>query len=176
MLGWPQDKTVALIVGGGDGMGPVAETVKAVGQSGMDLALAVIAGRNESLKQNLENLNLKTPTFVYGFVDNMPDLMNAADILLTKAGPGTISEGFIAGLPLILYSKMPGQEDGNVDYVLNEGAGVWAPAVEDVLNTLRYWTANPEVLAEVAAISKGLAHPDASYDIAQEIINAVTPA
>jgi 1,2-diacylglycerol 3-beta-galactosyltransferase len=71
---------------------------------------------------------------------------------------------------------MPGQEDGNVDYVLNEGAGVWAPAVEDVLNTLRYWTANPEVLAEVAAISKGLAHPDASYDIAQEIINAVTPA
>ena len=176
MLGWPQDKTVALIVGGGDGMGPVAETVKAVGQSGVDLALAVIAGRNESLKRNLENLDLKTPTFVYGFVDNMPDLMNAADILLTKAGPGTISEGFIAGLPLILYSKMPGQEDGNVDFVLNEGAGVWAPAVEDVLNTLRYWTSNPEVLAEIAAISKSLAHPDASYDIAQEIINAVTPA
>ena len=173
MLGWPQDQTVVLIVGGGDGMGPVEETVKAVGQSGIDLALAVIAGRNETLKANLENADLETPTFIYGFVENMPDLMNAADILLTKAGPGTISEGFIAGLPLILYSKMPGQEDGNVDYVLNEGAGVWAPTVEDVLTTLRYWLANPDVLKETAAISKGLARPDASYDIAQKVIDTV---
>jgi 1,2-diacylglycerol 3-beta-galactosyltransferase len=57
----------------------------------------------------------------------MPNFMCSADILLTKAGPGTISEGFISGLPMILYSRMPGQEDGNVSYVVNQGAGVWAP-------------------------------------------------
>ena len=176
MLGWPQNKTVVLIVGGGDGMGPVEETVRAVDEAGMDLVLAVIAGRNEALQNSLENAGLTTPAFIYGFVDNMPDLMNAADILLSKAGPGTISEGFIAGLPIILYSKMPGQENGNVDYVLNEGAGVWAPSPEEILDTLRYWNANPDVLAEVTAISKRLAMPDASYDIAQRIIDTVSGA
>ena len=176
MLGWPQNKTVVLIVGGGDGMGPVEETVRAVDEAGMDLVLAVIAGRNEALQNSLENAGLTTPAFIYGFVDNMPDLMNAADILLSKAGPGTISEGFIAGLPIILYSKMPGQENGNVDYVLNEGAGVWAPSPEEILDTLRYWNANPDVLAEVTAISRRLAMPDASYDIAQRIIDTVSGA
>jgi len=176
MLGWPQDKKVVLVIGGGDGMGPVEETVLAVDEAGLDLVLAVIAGRNEALQNSLENADLSTPAFIYGFVENMPDLMNAADILLSKAGPGTISEAFIAGLPIILYSKMPGQENGNVDFVLNENAGVWAPTPEEILTTLRNWIANPDILAEMAATSKGLAMPDASYDIAQRIIDTVSGA
>lgn len=176
MLGWPQDKKVVLVIGGGDGMGPVEETVLAVDEAGLDLVLAVIAGRNEALQNSLENADLSTPAFIYGFVENMPDLMNAADILLSKAGPGTISEAFIAGLPIILYSKMPGQENGNVDFVLNENAGVWAPTPEEILTTLRNWIANPDILAEMAATSKGLAIPDASYDIAQRIIDTVSGA
>ena len=176
MLGWPQDKKVVLVIGGGDGMGPVEETVLAVNEAGLDLVLAVIAGRNEALQNSLENADLSTPAFIYGFVENMPDLMNAADILLSKAGPGTISEAFIAGLPIILYSKMPGQENGNVDFVLNENAGVWAPTPEEILTTLRNWIANPDILAEMAATSKGLAIPDASYDIAQRIIDTVSGA
>jgi 1,2-diacylglycerol 3-beta-galactosyltransferase len=111
---------------------------------------------------------------IYGFVDNMPDLMNAADIILTKAGPGTISEAFIAGLPIILYSKMPGQEDGNVDFVIEHGAGVWAPEPELVAATLRYWIQNPEIRQQVSDISRSLARPDASKDIAARIIAAVS--
>ncbi len=174
-LGWPQDTPVVLMVGGGEGMGPIEETVQAVDQAQLDLMIAVIAGKNESLRTSLENAGLKTPARVYGFVENMPDLMNAADVILTKAGPGTISEAFIAGLPIVLYSKMPGQEDGNVDYVVSKGAGVWAPDPGDVVTTLRYWLSNPEILQEVAATSKSLARPDASKDIAQRIIDAVYP-
>jgi 1,2-diacylglycerol 3-beta-galactosyltransferase len=70
---------------------------------------------------------------VYGFVQDMPDFMRAADVLITKAGPGTISEAFIAGLPMILYSRLPGQEDGNVGYVVDNGAGVWAPRPDAVV-------------------------------------------
>ncbi len=175
MLGWPQDRPVVLMVGGGEGMGPVEETVMAIDQVQLNLMMAVIAGKNDVLKNSLENAGLKTPAKIYGFVDNMPDLMNAADIILTKAGPGTISEAFIAGLPIVLYSKMPGQEDGNVDYVVSNGAGVWAPDPEDVGAILRYWLNNPEILQEVAATSKSLARPDASKDIAQRIIDAVFP-
>ncbi|MBG0786023.1 MAG: galactosyldiacylglycerol synthase [Anaerolineaceae bacterium] len=173
-LGWPQDLPVALMVGGGEGMGPIAEMVHAVDRAQLDLMMAVIAGKNETLKNSLENAGLKTPAKIYGFVDNMPDLMNAADVILTKAGPGTISEAFIAGLPIILYSKMPGQEDGNVDFVIDHGAGVWAPEPELVAATLRYWVQNPEIHRQVAAISKSLARPDASKDIATRIIEAVS--
>ncbi len=78
----------------------------------------------------------------------MPDFMRASDCLITKAGPGTISEAFIAGLPMILYSYMPGQEDGNIDYVVNEGAGVWAPRPELVVSALRRWLNDPKSITD----------------------------
>jgi 1,2-diacylglycerol 3-beta-galactosyltransferase len=103
----------------------------------------------------------------------MPELMNASDIILTKAGPGTISEAFTAGLPIILYSRMPGQEEGNVDYVVEKGAGVWAPYPEQVVATLRYWLDHPEERQKIAKTSKNLARPDASKDIARKIIEVL---
>jgi len=174
-LGWPGDLPVVLMVGGGEGMGPIEQTVRAVDKAKLDLMMAIIAGRNETLKTSLENAALQTPKEIYGFVDNMPDLMNAADIIITKAGPGTISEAFIAGLPIILYSRMPGQEEGNVDYVVQKGAGVWAPYPEQVVTTLRYWVENPDVLQEISQTCKRLARPDASRDIAQKIIELIEP-
>ena len=83
--------------------------------------------KNKTTRKHLENYNWNMPAHIYGFVKEMPDFMAAADILVTKAGPGTICEAFIAGLPLIIYSRMPGQEDGNVFYVVDQKAGVWAP-------------------------------------------------
>lgn len=173
-LGWPEHGIVALVVGGGEGMGPMAELVQAIDQAQMGLMMAIIAGRNEALQESLKAANLRSAHKIYGFVDNMPALMNAADVILTKAGPGTISEAFIAGLPIILYSKMPGQEDGNVDYVVNKGAGIWAPYPEQVVTTLRFWLDHPEARQEVAETSKSLARPDASLEIAQQIIKIVS--
>ena len=173
-LGWPEHGIVALVVGGGEGMGPMAELVQAIDQAQMGLMMAIIAGRNEALQESLKAANLQSAHKIYGFMDNMPALMNAADVILTKAGPGTISEAFIAGLPIILYSKMPGQEDGNVDYVVNKGAGIWAPYPEQVVTTLRFWLDHPEARQEVAETSKSLARPDASLEIAQQIIKIVS--
>jgi len=175
-LGWPKDQVVVLMAGGGEGMGPIEEMVYAVDQANLDLTLAIIAGRNEVLKGNLDEADLQTNAIIYGFVENMPDLMNAADIILTKAGPGTISEAFTASLPIVLYSRMPGQEEGNVDYVIEKGAGVWAPYPEQVVTILRYWLENPDKMKKVARVSKKLARPDASLKIAQSIIQAAKPA
>jgi 1,2-diacylglycerol 3-beta-galactosyltransferase len=93
--------------------------------------------------------------------------MRAADVLITKAGPGTISEAFIAGLPIILYSKVPGQEDGNVGYVVEEGAGVWAPEPEKVVAALWNWLEHPERLKKAAETAGRLARPDAARQIAR---------
>ena len=168
-LGWPKDKLMILLVGGGEGMGPLEEISREINNSKMDAGLVVITGRNKKLKEKLESIHWSIPVHIYGFVKNMPDLMRASDILLTKAGPGTISEALIAELPIILYHRISGQEEGNVSYVIDEGAGVWAPETADIIETLEYWLENPDKRQEAVDNAKRLARPDASREIAREI-------
>jgi 1,2-diacylglycerol 3-beta-galactosyltransferase len=132
-----------------------------------------VAGRNQNLKARLESHSWSIPTFIYGFVREMPDFMRAADILVTKAGPGTISEALIAGLPMILYSRLPGQEDGNVSYVVSEGAGLWAPRPDQIVSFLHTWIQHPEKRLEAAAACRRLARPQAARQIAHLLAKRV---
>jgi 1,2-diacylglycerol 3-beta-galactosyltransferase len=175
-LGWPQDRPMVLVVGGGDGMGPVAKTVQAIVDSGLNVGLAVIAGRNQALKIELESQDWPIPTFIYGFVRNMPDFMRAASVLVTKAGPGTICEALNIGLPMILYSRLPGQEDGNVTYVVEEGAGVWAPNPELIVKGLKQWLEAPDLLEQAVAACQRLARPQAARQIAHILAKQVEDA
>jgi 1,2-diacylglycerol 3-beta-galactosyltransferase len=167
-LGWPVDLPMVLMVGGGEGMGPLDKVALAVDEARLPCGVAVITGKNKRMKKRLDKYSWQIPAFTYGFVKEMPDFMQAADILLTKAGPGTISEAFIAGLPIILYHRVPGQEEGNVSYVVDEGAGVWAPDVEDIIFTLTDWLQHPEIRNKVAQTAARLARPQASRDIARQ--------
>lgn len=168
-LGWPTDKFIAVLVGGGEGMGPLAQTARAINDSGLDLGLVVVTGRNERLKKSLEKIDWHIPVNIYGFTREMPDFMRAANVLITKAGPGTIAEALNAHLPIILYAKLPGQEDGNVTYVRETGTGVWAPTPQRALATLRTWIENPEVREKVVRACEKAARPDSSRTIARLI-------
>lgn len=172
-LNWDKQLLTVLLVGGGEGMGNLERHAKTLNQSNLPIQLVIVAGRNNQLKTKLENQTWNIPTKIYGFVKEMPEFMQAADLLVTKAGPGTISEAFIAGLPLILYSKMPGQEDGNIGYVVNQGAGIWAPHPDAMINCLKSWINHPEEMQSVANRSKQLAKPNASREIAKALHSQV---
>jgi 1,2-diacylglycerol 3-beta-galactosyltransferase len=168
-MGWPADRTVVLLIGGGEGMGPLFDTAQSIANLNPECALVVIAGKNEKLKQKLENAEWKIPVLIYGFTTEMPEFMKAADILVTKAGPGTISEALVTGLPIILYSRIPGQEDGNVRYVVDEGAGRWAPGAEKTAKAVRRWIIHPSFMESAAAACLRIAKPQAANDIADLI-------
>lgn len=168
-LGWPQDKMIVLLIGGGEGMGPIASTADAVNASGLDLALVVVAGRNERLRAKLGARQWNIPARIYGFTRDLPDFMRAADALVTKAGPGTIAEALIAGLPIILNARLPGQEDGNVVYVQKERVGVWAPRPERVVRALKKWLENPEERQRFAENCRRAARPESARLIARFI-------
>ncbi len=168
-FGWDKDLLTVLLVGGGEGMGNLERHAMAINHSQLPIQLIIVAGRNQPLKTKLENQKWNMPLRIYGFVNEMPEFMQASDILITKAGPGTISEAFISGLPMILYSKMPGQEDGNVGYVINQGAGVWAPHPDMMVESLENWIKLPEELRNVSLKSSQLAKPNASRDIAKAL-------
>lgn len=166
-LGWPQDLPVVLLVGGGEGMGPLKKLALAIDEKNPCAMLAVVCGRNQKLRAELEQHPWQMPARVYGFVREMPEFMQAADILVTKAGPGTIAEAFIAGLPLVLYSRMPGQEDGNVVYVVKGQAGVWAPKPRKAAWVVVNWLENPDQRQKFAENSRRLGFPQAARQIAR---------
>lgn len=171
--GWREDLPVILLAGGGDGMGPVKRIAKAINAAALPATLVVICGRNESLREDLEAVEWNMPAHIYGFTKRMPDFMWASDIMVTKAGPGSISEAFICGLPIVLYSRIAGQEEGNVDYVVDAGAGVWAPRPREAVETLRRWVTVPAARAQVAASSRALGRPEAARQIARLIADQV---
>jgi 1,2-diacylglycerol 3-beta-galactosyltransferase len=168
-LGWPPGRAMVLLVGGGEGMGPLFETARAIAANEGDFGLAVVTGRNERLRQRLESVEWEVPTFVYGFEQRMPELMGASDLLVTKAGPGTIAEALNAGLPMVLYSRLPGQEDGNVRYVVEEGVGTWAPSPEQSADAVRVWLSQPDQRERAARACRRIARPQAASEVADII-------
>jgi len=169
--GWTREEPVVLLVGGGDGMGPVKRVARAINEAYLPVNLAVICGRNEELRNHITKLKWNIPHEVYGFTSEMPRFMKAADIFLTKAGPGSISEAFICGLPIVMYACLPGQEEGNVDYVLDGKAGLWAPDPETVVSQVHQLVGDQESRQAMAAASLKLARPNAAREIAHGIAN-----
>jgi 1,2-diacylglycerol 3-beta-galactosyltransferase len=157
-------------MGGGEGVGQLETIAVAIDEARLSLTLVIVAGRNKALKQLLEARPWKIPTRVYGFVQEMPDFMHAADILLTKAGPGTISEAIAAGLPVILYARLDGPEDGNVRYLTDHNAGIWAPRADLVVAGVIHWLDHPEERARAASACRALSRPQAAREIADLIM------
>jgi 1,2-diacylglycerol 3-beta-galactosyltransferase len=169
-LGWPQDRPIVVLVGGGEGMGPLEETARRVSDLGLDLSLAIITGRNTDLKARLESRKWPQPTFIYGFERRMPTMMRAASLLVTKAGPGTITEALNAGLPMVLYSHLPGQETGNIDYVVEAGVGLWAPGPQKTAEAVQWWLTNDDALNKARRACQEIANPRAAEEIAHKIM------
>jgi 1,2-diacylglycerol 3-beta-galactosyltransferase len=166
-LGLAPERPTVLVMGGGEGFGRVFEVSRSLAQALPQAQLLVVAGRNAALQAQLESFSWEIPTRIYGFVDYIPDLMGAADLLVSKAGPGTISEAFSAGLPVLLYAYIPGQEEGNISYVEAHRAGVYAEAPETIAGLASGWfSPGNSALAEMAGQAARLAHPQAALSIA----------
>jgi len=168
-LGLEGDLFTVLISGGGEGIGNPLALVKAVAKAGLEVQLIVVAGRNRRLKERLEERAWEIPIHVTGFTARMPALMQAADCIITKAGPSTISEALVSGLPLIITSAIPGQEEANVDYVVRSGAGIYAPGPEKAVAALRELIASPGTLEQMRKAAWQLAHPQAAEKAARLI-------
>jgi len=160
----------ALIVGGGDGVGPIYEIARAIATTASDVQLIVVAGRNVALRRRLECTTWEIPTRVCGFVNNMPELMGASDLLITKAGPGTLAEAFIAGLPVVVYGFIPGQEEGNVRYVQEHNAGAFITDPAAVAQVACDWLCpGNDEWRQVVANATALARPNAALVIAERL-------
>jgi len=172
-FGFDPDLPAVMMVAGSDGMGSIFKMVQALDAKQMNAQIIVIAGRNEDLKDKLEARDWQTSHKIFGYVSNhyeMPRIMAASDIIVTKAGPSTIMEAAIAGLPMIISDRIPGQEVGNVKLVVENDAGVFEPKPEKVAETVAQWLSeSPENLAQRTENARRIARPNAVWEIAEAV-------
>lgn len=175
-LGLPE-KPTALLLSGGFGIGPVQKMLSSFADSRSNLSLVVVAGKNAAMEQECRALaaKLPVPAKVFGFVTNMHELMDAADLIVTKPGGLTTTEILAKGKPMALVAPIPGQEQRNCEYLLEEGAAVRLYDVGDAAHHLEKWLGDAERMKRMATAARAIARPDAARHIAQALLSSVNP-
>ena len=163
-----------LLTGGGEGAGGLARRATALLRRCPDVGVMVLCGRNERLRRRLGAITRQYDgrLVVCGFVDDIADRLRCADVVVTKAGPGTIAESTCCGVPLIVTSHLPGQERGNTEYVVGAGAGRYAPTVAGLVREVSRLRRDPAALARLRSASAALGRPHAAASIAALIADA----
>ncbi len=168
-LGLPEDAPLVLVVGGGEGIGPMAAVVKALAFQKPPVQIVALTGRNRRLYHQLLSMNAGRYVRVEGYSQQMALWLRAADILVTKAGPNSLAEAFVMGLPTVVYAAIPGQEEGNVRLIQMHRAGIWAPGPTRAADAVRTLLAHPQQRKALSQQAKRLASPHASQVIARHL-------
>lgn len=155
--GLPQDARLALLVGGSWGAGDIERTVADIEATGTGTTCVVVCGRNEALRHRLLAAGVK---HAYGWVDDMPSLMHAADVLVQNAGGMSVLEAVASKLPVLTYRSIPGHGLTNAAALDEAGVARWvrhdaelAEALEEaMLPAARAAARRPEGPAAVRSV------------------------
>jgi 1,2-diacylglycerol 3-beta-galactosyltransferase len=169
---------LVVLTGGAEGSGRLRRCAGAILRQVPDVDVVVICGRNRSLRRRVGRLAERTADgrlTAQGFVGNMADWLRCADIVVGKAGPGTIAEATCCGAPLVLTSFVPGQEKGNAEFVTDSGAGVYAPRPRQLAAEVGRLRRDPAALGAMRDASARAGRPGAAVDIARFIAELADP-
>lgn len=155
---------------GAEGSPRALRNVAALARAPIDAELIVVCGRNRRLRRAVERLPHEMPVQALGFVEDVASLMRAADLLVTKAGGVTLAEAFCCGLPVVVHDVVPGQEAGNLEYVLARGAASYAPTPDALVQTVAELAADGPRREHLAERGARLARPTAALEIATKIL------
>lgn len=173
-LGWQPDITTILAVGSRRSK-RLPEMLNVVNHYGAPLQLAVVAGKNEELYRQLGQVDWHIPVHLYDFVNQMPALMKASDLIITKAGGLIVTEALACGLPLILTEIIPGQETGNAEYVRSAEAGVVVDSPMELLEALHHYLKDEkEMLDLYTEQARATGRPESALRVAEILWQAGT--
>jgi 1,2-diacylglycerol 3-beta-galactosyltransferase len=166
-LGWQTDMATALVVGS-KRVNHLEEVLHVLNHSGLPLQLAVVTGGDDELYSKLNAWEWHGVTHLYNFVEDMSAFMHASDCVLTKAGGLVVSEALACGLPLLFIDVTPGQEIGNAEYVIKNGAGERGKNPAEALEILFHWLDHDKtLLARRASRARQLGRPRSAFEVAE---------
>jgi processive 1,2-diacylglycerol beta-glucosyltransferase len=166
---------VVVQAAGGHGVGPLEGVYRALLASTVPSEIVVVCGRNEAGRKGLAKIRppSRHRVKILGFTDKMRELMAVADLLVTKPGGLTVSEALACGLPMALVSPIPGQEERNSDYLLENGAAVKANAPAALTGKIEALLSSEARLDGMRRRARKLGHPRAAFAVAREALELV---
>jgi len=160
-----------LVLFGGVGFGKPKLIVSELKRIQKSMQIVFITGKNPRMEQEIRQLAEGLERVrVLGWVDNMQEWMVAADLMVSKPGGATLTEGFACGLPMLAFDPLPGNEQRTCAWIEKWGAGRWIRKAEDLAPAIDDLVANEEKLAKLRATAKELARPHAASDAAKSIL------
>ncbi|MDP3791377.1 MAG: glycosyltransferase [Candidatus Omnitrophota bacterium] len=174
-LSLDKNASTILIMGGTQGLGPLKDLVLLLDKSHLKLNIIIACGTNKKLyrwlSRRVEHFHKKI--IVLPFADNIDELMEASDIIVTKPGGITTAEALAKGLPMLIVNPLPGQEAMNTKFLLSEGVAVKAQEPADVAVLLEELLYNRIKLRLMSDRAKELSKPDSAVRIAKLMMEIV---
>jgi len=171
-LGLDVNKPVVLVMGGGQGYGPIKDIVSELDSLSLDFQTIIVTGINGRLFRWLNSRRRKfNKKFVpLQFVENVNELMEVSNLIITKPGGLTTAEALAKGLPMIIISPIPGQEAKNAQFLVEAGAAEKVDDISKVGEKVRDLLSNPSRLKEMKDVAFSQGHPNSAMELARLIL------
>lgn len=166
-----KDKNTILIMMGSMGFGNIVEEIAEIDNLDIDFQILCVCGKNEKMYKEITERSWKKDIIAYGFVDNVDVMMDASDCIITKPGGLTTSELLAKGLPAIIMNPIRGQEDRNMEFLVNNGAAIMSTYTYRVDEALFQLMRNEKRLEMLKSGISYLAKPDSTKNLCEFIIN-----
>ncbi len=164
------DMRTVLVMSGSMGYGKVARMVKQLDSSDMDFQIISVCGSNQKLKKQIDKMKKRHKIYNYGFTEQVDLMMDAADCIVTKPGGITSSEALAKGLPMIIANPIPGQEDRNVEFLMNNGAAFKVSSTFPVDEAIYQMFTNETRFNQLRKIAEVLGKPQSTLDIVELVL------
>ncbi|MGZ5818106.1 MAG: MGDG synthase family glycosyltransferase [Burkholderiaceae bacterium] len=172
-LGLDSKRLTLLLMGGGAGLGKLDEVAARLLALDSHFQLIVLAGKNIDALTALQVLSARYPgrLIAHGYTGQVERLMACADLVITKPGGLTVSECLSMGLPMIVNSPIPGQEERNADYLLEQGVALKASDAITLEFRVLHLLHNPGKLAEMREKAKSIGRSQAALHVLDIVLN-----
>ena len=171
-------KTILFFAGGEFGLGKsrTVQIFEDLIKNFKNIQVIAIAGKNEKMKLNFENIvkefNTEKNVKVLEYTNKVPELMAISDLVISKPGGLTTSESLASNLPMIIINPIPGQEEENAEFLEEKGTGIWIRKNDSPYEVLKSIIDNPKKLEKMKENTNILAKKHSTEDICKTILNA----
>jgi processive 1,2-diacylglycerol beta-glucosyltransferase len=166
-----ENKDTILVMSGSMGYGNVTRVIKQLDSLDIDFQILSVCGNNQTLQERIGELKLHKKVYNYGFVDNVDIMIDAANCIISKPGGLTVSESMAKGLPMAVVNPIPGQEDRNAEFLLNNGLAMKITKTFPIDEAVYQLLSNTDKVQTMVRQINHLARPNASMDLCNFILN-----
>ena len=163
------DKPLLFVMMGSMGYGNIIQIAQELDSAQGDFNIAIVCGNNEDAYEELTQMKYAHTVKIYGFVNNVDEFMDAAECIITKPGGLSVTESLAKKLPMIYMDPIPGQEERNIEFLVNYGVGLGVSSVHTMSVAVSMFFGDEIRRKEIQDAVKRLSKPDAAENLAEFI-------